>query len=160
MLFGVQCVTNPRYRILNLFFPFSDRQASESKRQSEREKEREGKNIRCSGWPIQSTNGFVTYSMKASKRSQKTLKEEEARKSFHFLESQKEYVYFLPLPFLFLSFFFCHARVDRKIYLRWISLSGKSTLLFALAATTASIKNNNNFPLTPYNYKTKNIIYI
>lgn len=40
MLFGVQCVTNPRYRILNLFFPFSDRQASESKRQSEREKKR------------------------------------------------------------------------------------------------------------------------
>lgn len=37
MLFGVQCVTNPRYRILNLFFPFSDRQASESKRQRERE---------------------------------------------------------------------------------------------------------------------------
>lgn len=88
----------------------------------------------------------------------KTLKEEEAMKSFHFLEPQKEYVYFLPLPFLF--FFFCHARVDRKIYLRWISLSGKSTLLLALAATTASIKNNNNFPLTPYNYKTKNIIYI
>lgn len=157
MLFGVQCVTNPRYRILNLFFPFSDRQASESKRQREREKEREGKNIRCSGWPIQSTNGFVTYSMKAAKRSQKHWRRRRLGNHFTFLSHKKNmYIFYLSLSF----FFFCHARVDRKIYLRWISLSGKSTLLFALAATTASIKNNNNFPLTPYNYKTKNIIYI
>lgn len=100
MLFGVQCVTNPRYRILNLFFPFSDRQASESKR------EKEGREKYQMQWMTYTINErFVTYSMKASKRSQKTLKEEEARKSFHFLESQKEYVYFLPLPFLFLSFF-------------------------------------------------------
>lgn len=157
MLFGVQCVTNPRYRILNLFFPFSDRQASESKRQ----REREGREKYQMQWMTYTINErFCNLFHESIETQPKTLKEEEARKSFHFLESQKEYVYFLPLPFLFLSFFFCHARVDRKIYLRWISLSGKSTLLFALAATTASIKNNNNFPLTPYNYKTKNIIYI
>lgn len=33
-------MTNPRYRILNLFFPFSDRQASESKRQRAKERKR------------------------------------------------------------------------------------------------------------------------
>lgn len=102
MLFGVQCVTNPRYRILNLFFPFSDRQASESKRQSERE----GREKYQMQWMTYTINErFCNLFHESIETQPKTLKEEEARKSFHFLESQKEYVYFLPLLFLFLSFF-------------------------------------------------------
>lgn len=102
MLFGVQCVTNPRYRILNLFFPFSDRQASERKRQ----REREGREKYQMQWMTYTINErFCNLFHESIETQPKTLKEEEARKSFHFLESQKEYVYFLPLLFLFLSFF-------------------------------------------------------
>lgn len=150
----MQCVTNPRYRILNLFFPFSDRQASESKR------EKEGREKYQMQWMTYTINERFCNLFHESIETQpkKHWRRRRLGNHFTFLSHKKNtYIFFLSF---FSFFFFCHARVDRKIYLRWISLSGKSTLLFALAATTASIKNNNNFPLTPYNYKTRNIIYI
>lgn len=113
MLFGVQCVTNPRYRILNLFFPFSDRQASESKRQ----REREGREKYQMQWMTYTINErFCNLFHESIETQPKTLKEEEARKSFHFLEPQKEYVYFLPLLFPFLSFFLSRSCRQKNLF--------------------------------------------